>query len=808
MTLDLRFEEAFKRTYPYPSLSSFLPYDRFDPSTNLFITSTSCGFVLETIPLVGCTQDMQREISGLFKYLLPEGTFFQCLLYSDPDLNSLLMAWKNRRSSSLLVSLAQKRVDYLDHLIRNPHGVIHPRRFRCLLSISRELTNDFLKDLKTLQSLKEQLITLLKGLDLPYKIWHANDLLEFVSAFITGYESTPSWNRFEPLCKQVLTQGHLIQVDDEHLAIQPEGRIIKTYTVTKMPSFWSLYAMNDLLGDKLRPALSIPVPFFFHYGVYIPPQGRLQPPFQAKAAWVEKQVLHPNMRKMLPHLVDEADEIAFVRKQLASGERMVKAQWSCGLICPSDTVHQAEQSLFNLFRSKEWELSSNRYLHFVSLLNVLPLSWAEGFAHDMDFLKNMKTTISSEAANVLPLQGEWQGTSTPGMLLIGRRGQIFTWSPFDNTAGNYNTCVVGRSGSGKSVFMQELMTSLLGAGGRVFVMDVGRSFEKVCKSLGGQYIEFTPSTTLSLNPFSGLQSLDSASLDDGLAMIKPLLSLMAAPKEGTSDRENALLEKALYKVWDRYGSNGSITALSDYLLTSDDSLGKELGTMLYPYTDTGLYGKYFKGAANVSFTHPLVVIELEELKERKDLQAVIVQMIILHITQHMFGGDRQTPFTLIFDEAWDLLRGSQGGVFMETLARRVRKYRGALVVGTQSVNDFFASPAAQAAFDNADWMALLSQKKESIALLKETKRLLLDPTMEELLQSVKTKQGEYAEVMIYGPHGYAIGRLVLDPFSRILYSTKAEEFSSVRALQAQGYCLEEAIERVAKQTFGREDFYT
>ena len=31
------------------------------------------------------------------------------------------------------------------------------------------------------------------------------------------------------------------------------------------------------------------------------------------------------------------------------------------------------------------------------------------------------------------LQGEWQGTGSPGMMLVGRRGQLFYWSPFDNS---------------------------------------------------------------------------------------------------------------------------------------------------------------------------------------------------------------------------------------------------------------------------------------------------------------------------------------------------------------------------------------
>ncbi|KJV77344.1 ftsK/SpoIIIE family protein [Rickettsia hoogstraalii str. RCCE3] len=71
------------------------------------------------------------------------------------------------------------------------------------------------------------------------------------------------------------------------------------------------------------------------------------------------------------------------------------------------------------------------------------------------------------------------------------------WSPFGSaligsnlysTAAalneNFNLCIAGVPGSGKSVFMQELMLSILGIGGKVFVLDYGRSFKRTCLLLG------------------------------------------------------------------------------------------------------------------------------------------------------------------------------------------------------------------------------------------------------------------------------------------------------------------------------------
>ena len=63
----------------------------------------------------------------------------------------------------------------------------------------------------------------------------------------------------------------------------------------------------------------------------------------------------------------------------------------------------------------------------------------------------------------------------PHMLLVGRRGQPFFWSPFENGAGNHNVTIMGKSGSGKSVLLQELCAALCGAGAKVVVIDSFKS---------------------------------------------------------------------------------------------------------------------------------------------------------------------------------------------------------------------------------------------------------------------------------------------------------------------------------------------
>lgn len=792
------------------SLSELLPYRSFDPETQLFLNHSSLGFVLETLPLVGCGEDIPRQLTGIFQHSLPLGSNLQCLLIASPHIEPFLKTWEGKRlgGSEIIEELAKERCTYFKGLSEGK-GFSNVRTFRLLFSYSE--SHALFQSIENILALREQLLTTLKGWGLPVRIWQAEDLLKGLDELLNPLSSIPehlpllfeppstTWNVYDSLSHQLIRPGTHIMHEPSQLTFGINEHVMRLYTTILLPPLWHLNAMGTLIGDPFEEFLRLQGSFFLSYGIHICNEKMLKTQMLAKCGNVEKQAASP-IAKYVPSLRKEAEEWTYVREKFEEGQRLVRTRFQVGLISPPDKIAREQQTLLNLYRSQRWELALDKYLQLPALLSCLPMTWGEGSVEDSRRFKKTKTTLSHEPANLMPLQGEWQGTSSPGMMLVGRRGQVFWWSPFDNKSGNFNTCVVGRSGSGKSVFMQELLTSMLGMGARVFALDVGRSFEKTVKLLGGTYVEFSTHSPICINPFSAIPDHDEEEASDALAMLKPILSLMAAPKEGTTDLEDTYLEQAIQKAWKSRGKMATITDVARSLLSRKDATAKSLGERLHPYKAKGTYGRFFNGIANIDLSDNLVVIELEELKERKDLQAVIVQMVILQITNSIYMGDRQTPSCLILDEAWDMLRGAQSGVFIETAARRLRKYFGGLVVGTQSVNDFYTTPGAQAAFDNSDWMCLLSQKDESIELLKNSKRLSIDPGMERSLRSLRTEQGKFAEIMIKGPHGFAVGRLLLDKFSKILYSTKAEEFAAVEYLVSQGRTLKEAIRYVAEVT--------
>lgn len=807
-TLSLETQRAYFKTY---SIKDLLPYESYHEG--IYINASTAGFILESMPLVGFTDEAHATLSSIFQTVLPENSNIQFLLFADPAIGDALSGWEESRvqHDDMMAKMAIERTAYFKRLAANTHKDLSVRSFRVLISVTRPLgdAGHFKVLHQELTELKERLMALFKMAHMHTTSVTPETLLSFIDDFFTCQleaqdfkNSTPTYSPLDFLCDQAPVKNTTLEVTPHGLRLNGGEKMFKAYRVTKYPiRKWTQSEMGDLIGDSFQLMQQIQYPFYLHYGVHIPKQDELKLKYLAKYNHLETQIKSP-MAKYIPSMAHEWQEYGFVKNQLDSNHRFVRTNFTAAVLAPETDIHKADQTLVTVFRGKGFTLQEDHHLHLQSFLTLLPMRFGDDFLIDLNASKKLKTTMSSESANLMPIQGEWTGTESPGMLLLGRRGQLMTWSPFDNKGGNYNVSVVGRSGSGKSVFMQELMTSTLGQGGRVFVLDVGRSFEKTCLLLGGQFIEFTTKVRkgrapLCINPFSTIDPTKKEEADDALAMLKSVICTMVAPTQGVSDLERTYLEKAMTETFQRFGRKTTMTKIAAYLNESSDQRMRDLASQLYPYTKDGMYGKFFEGDANVDFTNPLVVVELEELKERKDLQSVVVQMVIVHITNQMFLGDRLTPFMITFDEAWDMLRGTQSGDFVETLARRLRKYNGSLVVGTQSVNDFYQTPGALAAYENSDWLCLLSQKPESVNVLKDNKRIDMNPFMEKNLLSVHTKSGVYAECMITGPHGFAITRLVLDPFSNILYSTKASEYAAVKRLVDHGLSMEEDVEVVA-----------
>ena len=822
-----------------PRLHTLLPYEGYDPVSKLFFNRDATGFVLEGDPLVGASLKDQNQMADFFRqeHHLTEGTSLQFLLWASPRIRPFFDHWLHYKEGVVFKNLAQRRVTYLEHkAFEDPLGHL-VRDFKVIISYTVPGVKQSVTDLEQLTEIRRSLQGALQMVGMPTRILEARDLLNGVSDILNVRPSTVpealEWNEWQSLSQQILDMEGAWRLTPQGVTLKSGEWICQSYVPRKMPKMWGLPHMDKFLGNVLDPYHAIPCPYLLHYGLFVEPhQQAKRAKTNARRESLENS-LKSRMTKWMPGLQERYQESVEAVEQLQRGERCILSSLSLTTFCPPADKAKVDQSLRRIWTGLGWEFTPTLYDHLGVLISSLPMMWTlgekknkshfgltsevYGCAKDLETLGKARRTITRESQNMLPILGEWKGQPTPGMVLVGRRGQPFFWSPFGKalvqsddmvTAHNYNVCIAGSMGSGKSVLMNELMTNVLSVGGKVIVLDKGRSFKNTCALLGGQHIEFNINAPLSLNPFTripeGTQGAEEEERKELLALLNPLIQMMVSPLKGTTDIQDNHIAKAIKAIWNHYKSQANMDLLAHHLSQHEDKEAREVGHLLHQFTQEGDYGCFFNPPANVDLRQHLVVIETDDLRNHEKLLPVIIQMLIIQVNQIIARSDRTKPFIIMIDEAWELLKGKKTGSFIEQAARTVRKYKGSLILATQSTKDYFReeSPGATVAWECSEWKCILAQDDGAIHEMKSIKALqtLVDTEYKEnLLKSLKPLPPHYSEVALFGKgiHGI-VGRLRLDPFSRLLYSSNADEYRALQTRLNNGMSVEQAIEDVIR----------
>jgi len=803
-------------------LAGILPWLAYDPIDELFITDEGIGFCLEILPQTGGGDEMSNILTGLFAGCTP-GAGIQISILSDNNiLGHLDRVYRSRTEESTANTGAsmnisaletyrniyQRRIAFYKSGANKPIFPSTPflfTNFRIVLSVTLPLKFDKEEDRAVANTLKDSMKATLNSAGFLSSSWNADHFVQWTSRLL----NLQKFKDFEDFWPAKYDQGMLIReqvVDRDTLCnVTPGGLLFSSnskrtndvearfYSVKSYPPAFPMQAVRGLLGDYFQSALQYTTPFCITISLNILDHEQFKTYAQLKQA---RAVSNSSsmLARFMPELSEQRRDWDLVVQSLSQGGIMVKCHHQLMMFGDPKQMAKAEQAARAVWRSRNFDLMPDRFLQIKGLLASLPLTMSKKFVADLSMLGLLSTKTSKNAITMSPLLAEWKGTPTPVLTLFGRLGQIMSIDVFDNTSGNYNAAIAGVSGSGKSVLLNEIALSYLSIGTKVWIIDVGRSYEKLCHNLNGEFIEFTPDKIIILNPFSNI-----VDLDEDMEMLKPLLGQMISPSRPLQDFERAQIEKALRAVWLKKGQDSTISDVADYLnnetLSNIDPRIKDMGQMLFPFTKNGIYGKYFEGRSNVDFKNQFTVLEMEELKSKKDLQSVVLLIMLYRINQVMYLQRDQRKIVII-DEAWDLMSGGSTSEFIETGYRRARKYKGSYMTATQSWDDYYKNPAALAALQNSDWTFMLRQKKESVDSLIDNKRLSADDYLKRLLMSIKTEHGVFSEVYVNSQMGSGIGRLIVDPFSLLMFSSKAEDFYAINNKVKSGLTTTQAIEAV------------
>lgn len=299
--------------------------------------------------------------------------------------------------------------------------------------------------------------------------------------------------------------------------------------------------------------------------------------------------------------------------------------------------------------------------------------------------------------------------------------------PMGKITQNRNKIVIGGSGSGKSVFMCHLLHSYVQQGAHCVVVDVGHSYEGLCKLVGGYYFTYSEENPIKFNPFylSSGEVLDTEKKES----IKTLLvGLWKQNDESFRRSEYVAISNALqsyYRHLDKHADlfpcfNTFYEFLQEHFikeLEADSVKDRDFDIhnflyVLRPFYRGGEFDYLLNATENLDVLHqPFVVFEIDAVKDHPILFSVI-SVIIMSMFISKMRNLKGVRKVIVIEEAWKAVAKAGMAEFMKYLYKTVRKYFGEAITVTQEIDDIISSPIIkEAIINNADCKILLDMKK-------------------------------------------------------------------------------------------------
>lgn len=763
------------------------------------------GAMLYGFPVAGLDETTLDRLKGALSNDIPAGAFIQISLLSTPDIDQFVNAYQQSRDIPSLHYLTPEQQAILTEMVDNRAELYRHGKEVPLVAASGVKCNSTtvfvsikvptkghrpsereVKDTSALVSkVAESMATF--GLHL-----QRSDAAKYIATLrrITHMHDhvTDHYDEDRPIRDQIMGPGDRVEIHDRSVRINDTH--IGVLSVKRLPKSARLTMMNHFIGDPRGLGNQITEPYMMTLTLHYPDQAKKAAEIRRNAQVINYQAYGPMLR-WVPRLAYKKHGFDVMLHTMEEGAVLVEMNFSLVLFGrDEESLTRLMSATRTYYGSFGLEMAEDRHVCWPVVFNTLPL-FPSG--ESIRLTHRFHTMAVKHAVNFTPILSEWRGTGLgSAMMFLSRRSQPVLFDLYDSSS-NYNGVIFAEGGGGKSYLTQQIIMDYLSKGAKVWVIDVGRSYYKLCKAVGGEFISFNSDSKVCLNPFT-----EVIDIDEDLDVLKAVLAKMAAPTSSLEDRLLGRLEEAIKACWSRKGNTMTVTDVAEYLKNQSTEDVQRLGDMLYSFTRHGGYGSWFDGTNNLNFDSNLVVLELEELNSKKALQQVVLLQLISKIQYEMFveessGGT--APRIVVIDEAWDLLNDNGGGVsrFMEAGYRRFRKYNGAALVVTQSINDLYNSASGRAIAENSAHMLILQQNAETIDAARKSGRIGIGDYGFHMMRSVHTVPGKYSEVLLYTKSGWGVVRLVTDRFTQVLFSTKGAERNEVMSAIESGVPTVQAV---------------
>jgi type IV secretory pathway VirB4 component len=327
-----------------------------------------------------------------------------------------------------------------------------------------------------------------------------------------------------------------------------------------------------------------------------------------------------------------------------------------------------------------------------------------------------------------------------------------------------------------------LMMQMMKENPKIFIVDIGGSYKKICENFEGQYIPLGVDTALSMNPFD-LPSGETKPTSQKIKFILSLIELMTKDNEKIQlgKYEKSEIELAIEKVYE----TSKIPTLSDLrkiLLNHQDQNISKFGKILSSWCGNSSYGKFVDQKTTLQLNKPLVCFDLKGMESYPDLQSVCL-FIITDFVWREVQSDRSKPKFLILDECWKLMENDSASLFVAEVFRTFRKYMASAIAISQTIDDFARSKIANAILPNSSIKWVLRQKGADKERLKEV--LSLNDNELEMVSSLHQERGSYSEAFLMAEEDRALVVIESTPLEYWLATTDGRDLGKIDEYKKQ-----------------------
>ena len=807
--------------------STMIAVQAYDEESKCFLCDDrSVGFSFECVPLTGGDDSTKQRVEQFLATVYPPGTTVQFFYFRSPDVERMLYSFENLRDMTGrndLRGVVRERSEFLrahttKHLIGRSFqggefdcGIVQVARLivSVKLPIKDEMPTE--AELATAKTWQQKAESSLAGCGFYPRALKAGAYIRVMET-ILNWSSEAAWRRthlFEEYDPQVPISEQIFDSTTDVLKVNRstvklgEDCWVKVLSPKHLPkSFFFTEAMR-YAGNIMGGSDGVRCNYAVVANVYYPEQQPLKSRLEGKRQWTNNLAYGP-IQRLNPRIAHMKEDFDALTESMQNGAMPLLMSYSVIVFERGEKeIEQMTALARDYWTMMDFTLMEDQFITLNWFQNCLPL------CTDRKAVKpslRFKTLTTHEIPVLLPIFGDWLGTGTPHLTLISRNGQLMSLSLHDSST-NKNCVIAAESGSGKSFLLNEIIVSYLSEGAQVWVIDAGKSYKKLCESLGGDFMQFAEEAKICLNPFPLIDTFaDDAGAGDSMSRwnseedaIVNLVAAMASERGQLGEYQLSSLKRIMRALWDEKGAAMTVDDIAERCRADPDQRCRDIATLLFTFTSKGGYGRYFVGDNSIDFKNRFTVLELDELQGRKHLRQVVLLQLIYQIQREMYLGERNRKKLLIIDEAWDLLKEGEISKFMEAGYRKFRKYGGSAIIATQSLNDLYDTTTGRAIAENSATMLLLGQKSETIASMRDQGRLVLSEAQFRLLGTVKSVGGVYSEIFVHSSElGCGVGRLIVSNASKLMYSTTPEDVYAIDQYRQQGMDVMEAITKVCR----------